>query len=113
MHFVDPLSCLLGLSLFKPSVDGETPLGVAEVLSMKDLKFPILLDKSEDGDRIEVESVPAGGREYTRGLSWSRIMILDDVMVLHRGTNLDDNFPRRFNHFLISDLGVVGVSLRT
>ena len=68
MHFVDLLSSLLGLNIFKPRVEGKTPLGVAEVLTIEDLKFPILLDKSEDGDRIEVESVPAGGREHDCGL---------------------------------------------
>jgi len=65
---VDLLSSLLGRSLLNPRVDGPTPLGVAEVLTMEDLEFPILLDKSEDGHGIEVESVPAGGSKHTRGL---------------------------------------------
>jgi len=33
-------------------------------------------------------------------------MVSDIAMMLHRGTNVDDNFPRRFNHFLNDDLGV-------
>ena len=68
MYPVDLLSSLLGRSLFNPGVDGHTPLGVAKVLTMEDLEFPILLGKSEDGDGIEVESVPAGSSKHTCGL---------------------------------------------
>jgi len=65
---VDLLGSPLGRSLFNPRVDGPTPLGVAEFLTMKDLEFPTLLGKSEDGDGIEVESFPAGGSKHTCGL---------------------------------------------
>jgi hypothetical protein len=53
VHIVDLLSYLLSRSLFNPSEDGATPFGVTKVLTMEDLKLPILLDKSEDGDRFE------------------------------------------------------------
>ena len=45
----------LGQSLGNPTVEVAPLLGVREVLALKDLEFPILLDECEDGDRIVVE----------------------------------------------------------
>jgi hypothetical protein len=36
------------------SIEGATLLGIAEVLNLKDLHFPVLLDEREDADRIVV-----------------------------------------------------------
>jgi len=33
------------------------------------------------------------------------------MTVLYGGTNVDENFPRCFNHVVISHLGVVDISL--
>ena len=82
MHLVDLLSCLRGCSLSRPSVDGDTRLRVTEVLETGDLRFPILLDKSEDGDRIEGESFPLGGGEHACRLSWLYVMVWDDLMIV-------------------------------
>lgn len=68
MYPVGLLGSLLGRSIFNPSVNGPAHLGVAKVLKTEDLEFPTLLDKSEDGDGTEVESVPAGGSKHTCGL---------------------------------------------
>ena len=38
-------------------------------------------------------------------------MIWDDVVVLYRGTNVDDDFPRCIDRFVNSDLEVVDISL--
>ena len=42
-----------------------------------------------------------------------RVMTRDGVINLHVGTNLDDNFPRRFNHFVENVLRDVNISLQT
>lgn len=68
VHLVDLLSCLLGHSLSRPSVDGGTPLGVTEILKTDDLKFPILLGKSEDSDGTEGNFFPLGGGEHACSL---------------------------------------------
>ena len=65
MHLVDLLSnSLLGCGLFNPSEESNTWLGVGEVLAVKDLKIPILLDKSEDGDNIVGKRAPKDGRDH-------------------------------------------------
>ena len=48
-------TCSLGLGRGNPSKEGGTLLGVGEVLQLEDLKFPVLLDESEDTERIIVE----------------------------------------------------------
>ena len=70
VHFVDlllsgyPLSrCLDG-----SSDHGVTPLGVGEILTMEDLEFPILLDKSDDAKSFERERDPRDGGQRSCGL---------------------------------------------
>ena len=52
-------------SLGSPSDDGITLLGVAEVIAIEDLEFPVLLDKSVGDDGIVVVRGPGDGREQT------------------------------------------------
>jgi len=39
-------------------------------------------------------------------------MVWDDMMIQYGATNLNDNFPRCFNHLVVSDLAAVVMSLR-
>jgi hypothetical protein len=48
-----------------PSEEGVTLFGVAEILAIEDLEFPVLLDNSVDDDVVAVVCDPGGGREYT------------------------------------------------
>ena len=50
--------CDLGYGFGDPSNEGVTLLGVGDVLTMKDLKFSVFLNKSEDRDRIVGEHIP-------------------------------------------------------
>ena len=43
--------------------------------------------------------------------SLSFLVAWDDVTVLYRKTNVDDNFPRRIDYFVKDYLGVVDISL--
>ena len=62
VHFADPLSSYpLGRNLDNSSEEGVTLLGVGEALAMEYLKFSILLDKSDDGDRVVGERGPEDG----------------------------------------------------
>ena len=54
----------LGRSLQSPGNNGATLLGVARVLAMEDLEFPIFLDKSVAEGSIVVERGPEHGREH-------------------------------------------------
>ena len=56
-------SCLLGRSLDKSSEEDVTLLGVGEALAVEDLEFSVLLDKSEDDDRVLGERGPGEWRE--------------------------------------------------
>ena len=58
----------LGYSFGDPSSEGVTLLGVCDVLTKEDLKFSVLLDKSEDCDRTVRERVPLDGMEGGRSL---------------------------------------------
>jgi len=51
----------LGHSLGSSGDEGTTLLGVSEVFTMEDLKFPVLLDKCEDDDTFVRERDPEGG----------------------------------------------------
>jgi len=76
---VDPLSsCILGRNVGHPNVEGRPFLGVGEVFAAEDLKLPVLLDNSEDGDSIVGERTPKAGRNHPCSLSrgymlWSGI----------------------------------------
>lgn len=37
-------------------------------------------------------------------------MVSDNITALQRGTNLEDNLPRCFDHFVSMDLGVVDIN---
>ena len=64
IHIVDLLSsCLLGRNLDHFSHQGATLLGVSKGLEVEDLKFPVLLDKSDDENRFVGEWGPVEGRE--------------------------------------------------
>jgi len=72
---VDPLSSRpLGRSLGSPSDEGITVLGVAEVLAVEDLEFPVLLDKSVDDDSIIFVRGPGDGREHGCDLRCSYVL---------------------------------------
>ena len=59
VQFVGPLSSYpLSRTFESPSNEDATLLGVTEVLTMEDLEFSVLLDKSIDEDCIEVECGP-------------------------------------------------------
>jgi len=65
VQFVDPLNSYpLGRSLEKPNDKGATLVEVDDVLTVEDLEFPILLDKSEDGDTIVIERGPGNGSDH-------------------------------------------------
>lgn len=56
------LSCYpLGRSLYSSSDEGTALLGIGKVFTMKDLKFPVLLDKTEDDDTFVRERDPRDG----------------------------------------------------
>jgi hypothetical protein len=82
VHFVDLLSGhpgTIGCSLDGPSDEGATVFRVGEILAMKDLEFPVLLDESIDEDSIVVERGPEDGMEHAcnlhRGYTlWSETM---------------------------------------
>ena len=80
VHLVDLLSnCLLGRSLGNPSEEGDTLLGVGEVLAVDDLKLAVLLNKSDNGDTLIGERAPEDGRDHPCGLRrgyvlWSEII---------------------------------------
>ena len=62
--FVNLLSsCPLRRSLERPSDEGFTLRAVGEVLTLEDLKSPVLLDKSDDENRFVGEWGPVKGRE--------------------------------------------------
>jgi len=64
--FVDLLSSRpLSRSLDSSSDKVVAHLGVGEVLAMEDLKFPVLLDKSDDGDGFVGERDPEDGSHQT------------------------------------------------
>ena len=54
----------LGRSLEKPNDKGATLVEVDDVLTVEDTEFPILLDKSEDGDTIVIECGPGNGSDH-------------------------------------------------
>ena len=63
LHIADLLSgCLLGRNLDHFGDQGVTLLGVGKALEVEDLKFAVLLDKSDDGNRIVGEWGPIEGR---------------------------------------------------
>ena len=64
------LRCVTPLfrNLGNPAVEVASFLGVGEVLAFKYLKFPILFDKSEDGDGIILELGAVGGVAHNRKL---------------------------------------------
>ena len=56
------------------SEEGATLLGIGEVLRLDDLKLPVLLDDSEDADRINVVRGTVDEREYGCDLRHSRML---------------------------------------
>ena len=50
-----------GHCLGNPTKEGATLLGIGEVLEIEDLKFPILLDDSEDREGIVLVLGPEDG----------------------------------------------------
>jgi hypothetical protein len=65
VHFVDLLSSYpLGCSFDSSSEESLALLGVCEALTMEDLKFPVLLDNSDDGDRFVGERGPGDGSRH-------------------------------------------------
>ena len=50
---------------------GVTLPGVGEVFTMEDLKFPVLLDKSDDAKSFERERDPGDGGQRSCGLHHS------------------------------------------
>ena len=56
-HYLTDLRRPLGKSLGDPSMELSTLLGIREILYIGDLQFPILLNKSEDFERIVVELI--------------------------------------------------------
>jgi hypothetical protein len=65
VRFVDLSSYPLCCSLDSPSEESVKLLGVAEILAMEDLEFPVLLDNSVDDDSVVVERGPEDGRVHT------------------------------------------------
>ena len=63
MCFIE-LRCLVSKSFGSPSMKLTTLLGIREILELGELEFPILLDKSVNGERIVLELIPVGGVEY-------------------------------------------------
>ena len=78
--FVNLLSsCPLRRSLERPSDEGFTLRAVGEVLTLEDLKSPVLLDKSDDEDSFVGVRVPEDGSQCARDLRrdyalWSEVM---------------------------------------
>ena len=71
VRFVDLLSsCPPCRSLESSSNEGATLLGIGKVLTLEDLKFPVLLCKGEDGYTIVGERVPEDGSRHTRELRY-------------------------------------------
>lgn len=58
-------SCPLSRSRDSSSNKGVALLGVGEVLAVEDLKFPVLLDKSDDGDGFVGERLPEDGSQQS------------------------------------------------
>ena len=83
-------------------------MGVDELLTPGELEFPVLLDEGEGEDTFVDEGGTIGVRDQVCRL---RRGYRDNVMVLCRGTNVHNNFPRRFDHAVDRHLGVVDVSL--
>ena len=58
----------LGRCLDSSGDKGVALLGVGEVLTMEDLEFSVLFDKSDDGDRVVGERDPKDGSQHSCGL---------------------------------------------
>ena len=69
VYFADLLSS--SLLCRSPGKSVTTLFGVAEDLAMEELEFPVLLDKSVDGDTIIVEPGAGGGGEHRCELRYS------------------------------------------
>ena len=61
-------SCPLCRSLESSSDEGTTLLGVGKVLTIEDLKSPVLLGEGDDGYTFVGERVPEDGSCHTREL---------------------------------------------
>ena len=88
-----------------------TTLGVWKLFDLINLEFTALLDNRDD-DHIAVvvlSTVNNSGLECL--LSRLRVRIQDAAIILRRGTNMEDNFPRCFDHLMNIDLEVVDISL--
>ena len=97
----------LSKSLGDPSMEPSTLLGIRVILHIGDLEFPILLNKSEDCERIIVDLIAVDSVERDSMLCWSLdLTIWDDVTdTVCGGTNIEDNFPWCFDHFANIRLG--------
>ena len=80
-----------------PSNEGVTLLRVGGVLTMKDLKFSVFFNKSGYGDSVVEDYIPedgtGGGHRLHHGYA------------IQSKTKPDDDFPWRFNHFVVDYLG--------
>jgi len=92
------------------SIEGAALLGIGEVLTLKNFSFPVLLDESEDRDRIVFVCGTVDHSGHSCGLRRGTCQCLT-TLILYKGTNVGDNLPWRLNHFVNIDLGV-GISLR-
>ena len=79
-------------------------MGVAEVLTLEDLNLPVLFDERADTDSIVLVRGTVDEREYGCALRRGEILLWSVAMIFYRGTNMDDNFPWCFNHFMNSNL---------
>ena len=93
------------MGFINPTMEVVTVLGDSEVLDFENLEFPVFLDESDDGEGLEVVRGAVCGSGLPCGLHRDQVL-WSQVLRFCRGTNMYDNFPRRFDYFVNGGLSV-------